>query len=62
MVDIGLAQSKSAARRLVGQGAVRVNDTRIETIDYSLTGNDFAEAAATLRAGKKKIHRLVLDA
>ncbi len=62
MVDIGLAQSKSAARRLVGQGAVRVNDTRIETIDYSLTGNDFAESAATLRAGKKKIHRLVLDA
>ena len=62
MVDTGLAQSKSAARRLVGQGAVRVNDTRIEAIDYHLKGEDFTDSAATLRAGKKKVHRLVLDA
>jgi len=60
LVDTGLAQSKSAARRLVGQGAVRVNDTRIQEIDYSVTGGDFTDSALTLRAGKKKVHRLIL--
>lgn len=36
MVGLGLAKSKSAARRLIQQGGVRLNDNKIDDIDLAL--------------------------
>jgi tyrosyl-tRNA synthetase len=55
----GLAASKSAARRLVEQGGVRLGDRKIATIDDTLTSAEIA-AGVLLHAGKKSVRRLVL--
>jgi tyrosyl-tRNA synthetase len=59
LAESGLAPSKSAARRLVEQGGVRVGDRKIATIDDVLTAQDVPEAGALLHAGKKHVRRLV---
>jgi tyrosyl-tRNA synthetase len=59
LAESGLAPSKSAARRLVEQGGVRVGDRKITTIDDVLTPLDVPEAGTLLHAGKKHVRRLV---
>jgi len=57
----GLAASKGEARRLVQQGGAVVNDKRIddEKAVVDETSLD-ADGALTLRAGKKRVFRLVV--
>ncbi len=50
-----LARSKSQARRLVQQGAVRLDGERIKTIDVDITVED----EAVLQVGKRRFLRLV---
>ncbi|MFW6115506.1 MAG: S4 domain-containing protein, partial [Chloroflexota bacterium] len=50
-----LARSKSQARRLVQQGAVRLDGEKIEDIDTELV----VEGEAVLRIGKRRFLRLV---
>ncbi len=57
MVRGELAASKSAARRLVKQGAVRVDENRIEDERAMITAAAFNTDAITVRVGKKKVHR-----
>jgi tyrosyl-tRNA synthetase len=54
----GLAASKSAARRLVEQGGVRVGDRKVASIDEVVRAADVGEGAL-LHAGKKNIRRIV---
>ncbi|MFZ5482377.1 MAG: tyrosine--tRNA ligase [Myxococcota bacterium] len=54
LVESKLATSKSEARRLVDQGGVTFDDTRIDTQDASVTH------PGVLRAGKKKAVRVCL--
>jgi len=61
MVETGLAGSKKAARRLVDQGAVQINVEKIADSAYLLSASDFKDSALTVRAGKKKVHRVVLS-
>jgi tyrosyl-tRNA synthetase len=58
-VETGLAASKSAARRLIQQGGARVNDTRLDSSEALLTTADLHDGMITLRAGKKRYHRVV---
>ena len=60
MVQVGFDKSKGAARRLINQGAVRINDVKITDGAYALSEADFQDGAMTLRSGKKKVHRVVL--
>jgi tyrosyl-tRNA synthetase len=62
LVEVGLCDSKSAARRLVEQGGARLGERRIEGIADRLAESDLAGGSVLLRAGKKKIHRLALPA
>jgi tyrosyl-tRNA synthetase len=55
----GLAASKSAARRLVEQGGVKLGDRKIASVDDALTPAEIA-AGVLIHAGKKHIRRLVL--
>ncbi|MEL6758856.1 MAG: tyrosine--tRNA ligase [Myxococcota bacterium] len=57
MVRGELAASKSAARRLVKQGAVRVDENRIEDERAMIPAAAFDADAITVRVGKKKVHR-----
>ncbi|MDF1500667.1 MAG: tyrosine--tRNA ligase [Anaerolineales bacterium] len=55
MVDSGLVESKSQARRLVDQNGVRLNGEVVEDPNFNL---DFQEAAV-LQVGKRRFARLV---
>ncbi len=56
IVRVGAANSKSQARRLVTQGAVRINDTRIDdgVADATFTDGDI------LHIGKKHTYKLII--
>ncbi len=58
--EVGLANSRSEARRLVQQGGAYINEKQYRAIDM-LVNADLLEAdALMLRAGKKRYHRIVL--
>ena len=61
LAEVGLAKSKSEARRLIQQGGVRINDDRIEDVEQNITTDHFTDNAALLRVGKKKYHRVVVE-
>lgn len=56
--EVGLAQSGSAARRLIAQGGAYLNGNRIESIDYIINAGDIENEEILLKAGKKKIHKI----
>jgi tyrosyl-tRNA synthetase len=58
--EVGLARSKSEARRLLQQGGMYVNDQRVESLEHLLGEADLTPDGILLRAGKKKYHRVVL--
>jgi tyrosyl-tRNA synthetase len=56
----GLAASKSEARRLVQQGGAVVNDRKVEDEKASIDASWLdAEGALLLRAGKKRVFRII---
>ena len=63
IVDIlaasGLAASKSAARRLIEQGGVRLGDRKISELDDTLHAGEIVGDGVLLHAGKKSVRRLV---
>ena len=54
LVTSGMAPSKSEGRRLVQQGGVRLDDTRVENIDADVT----VDGNAVLQVGKRRFLRL----
>jgi len=60
LADTGLASSKNEARRLIRQNAVKLDDAKQTDEKYVVTRDDFVDGRLTLRAGKKKVHRVVL--
>ena len=59
---VGLADSGGAARRLINQGGAYINGTRIETLDYTVTPADVDDGVIMLRSGKKKYHKIIVNA
>lgn len=58
---VKLADSKSAARRLLEQGGVYVNNVRVDRPDRALGPTDLAtESMLVLRTGKKSYHILLI--
>jgi tyrosyl-tRNA synthetase len=58
--EVGLTPSRREAKRLVEQGGLYVNDERIDTVERLLTVKDLGpDGGMLLKAGKKKIHRVV---
>ena len=54
----GLTESNGAARRLIKQGAAKVNDTPVSDQNASLSADDLVDGTIKLSAGKKR-HALV---
>jgi tyrosyl-tRNA synthetase len=59
-VEAGLAASKSEARRLVQQGGASINGRKLEEDSGILSLGDLAEGAMLLKAGKKRICRVLV--
>jgi tyrosyl-tRNA synthetase len=59
--EVGLTRSRGEARRMLQQGGLYVNDDRVTAADRVLTQADLQPDGIMLRAGKKKIHRLVFE-
>ncbi len=57
--ETGLCESRGAARRLFSQGGGYVNEERVDAFDRPVTEADVRDGAVTLRAGKKRYHRVV---
>lgn len=54
LCNVGLAKSKSEARRAISDGGVYVNNRRMASVDVRLTPSDLAgESIIVLRKGKK---------
>jgi len=60
-VEVGLCESKSAARRLIQQGGAYVNDERVQEFDYKIGLAQVEAEGILLKAGKKKIHRIRIE-
>ncbi|MCD6224732.1 MAG: tyrosine--tRNA ligase [Deltaproteobacteria bacterium] len=56
--DVGLADTKSASRRLIKQGGAYINGQRIDHFDHLISDNDIKGMEILLRAGKKRFHIL----
>lgn len=61
MVKCGLAPSKAEARRLVQQGGVEVNGTKVADIAQSFPADAFSGDGLMIKKGKKVFHRAVMQ-
>ncbi len=59
--EVGLTPSRGEAKRLIKQGGLYVNDERIDSLERMLTLKDIGPNGMLLKAGKKKIHRVIAD-
>ena len=59
IVETGIAPSKGQAKTLISQGAISLNDEKINDISYCLTEEDFKDGYAILRKGKKVYQKLI---
>ncbi|MCC6850314.1 MAG: tyrosine--tRNA ligase [Deltaproteobacteria bacterium] len=61
LADAGLAKSNSEARRLISQGAVRINGVRVSSERYSWKSSDRAEGGAdrvlVVEVGKRRVRK-----
>jgi tyrosyl-tRNA synthetase len=57
----GLAVSKSAARRLVEQGGVRLGQRKVTFVDDLVRAEEIAVDGTLLYAGKKHVRRIVVE-
>jgi tyrosyl-tRNA synthetase len=62
IVVAGLAASKSAARRLIEQGGVKIDERKVLNIDETLRDAEISRGAVLIHVGKKHIRRLVFMA
>lgn len=61
MITANLIPSKGEGRRLITQGGVSINDNKIESIDATITEDDFVENSIIIKKGKKTYHRVVIE-
>jgi len=59
--EIGLCDSKTAAKRLIKQGGAYINNERVNEIDVKIERGHFINNELKLRAGKKKYHLISLQ-
>ena len=56
LVENNFSASKSEAKRLIAQGAVKIDNQKVTDVNYSLTANDKGKI---LQAGKRKFAKIV---
>jgi tyrosyl-tRNA synthetase len=61
LVDAGLAKSKGEARRLIRQGGIKINGTKVDDEARQLIGDDVQDEKIALQAGKKRHHHVKIE-
>ncbi|MBI3179838.1 MAG: tyrosine--tRNA ligase [Deltaproteobacteria bacterium] len=61
LVNTGLARSKNEARRLIRQQAIYLNDAAARDENHMVTAADFKKRQLLVRAGKKRVHRVLVS-
>lgn len=61
LMEIGLASSRSEARRLVQQGGISIGEVKIDAIDHQITLGHFENGQMIVKKGKKAYHRVTLS-
>lgn len=62
LINLGFADSKSAARRLIDQGGVQINNKKLDDVKYNINCTDFDEQGTILiKAGKKRFGKVILS-
>ena len=61
LVDTGLCDSTSAARRAIGEGGVYVNNVKIDSQDALLDAHVLPSRMAVLRRGKKTLAGIFVE-
>ena len=59
--DAGLVSSNGEARRLIKQGGLYIEDSRIETPDMNIDESFLKDESLMLRSGKKKYKKVVFQ-
>lgn len=59
-VFTGLVPSKGEGRRLINQGGLTINDEKVDSIDLTITLEDFKDGTLMMKKGKKTYHRVVI--
>lgn len=62
LVMTGLAPSKGEARRLITQGGVLVEDSKVESIELVIGISDLKDEKLMIKKGKKTYHRIKVKA
>jgi len=57
--EVGLTPSRGEAKRLIAQGGLTINEERIDGLTRMITLKDLGPDGLLLKAGKKKIHRVI---
>ena len=58
--EVGLTPSRKEAKRMIEQGGLYVNDERVDSVERLVTLKDLGpDGGLLLKAGKKKVHRVV---
>jgi len=58
--EVGLTPSRKEAKRMIEQGGLYVNDERVDSVDRLVSVKDLGPGGdIILKAGKKKVHRIV---
>ncbi|MBM3310697.1 MAG: tyrosine--tRNA ligase [Candidatus Aminicenantes bacterium] len=58
-VEVGLTSSRGEAKRLIKQGGLYLNDERVDSLERLVTLKDVGGEGLLLKAGKKKIRRIL---
>lgn len=60
LLKAGLIPSKGEGRRLVSQGGIYLDESRLESFERIITVQDFKDGVLIIKKGKKTFHRIVL--
>ncbi|MDW7759757.1 MAG: tyrosine--tRNA ligase [Acidobacteriota bacterium] len=59
IVESGLTSSRGEAKRLIQQGGITAGETRVDALDRVFTDAEIGPEGILLRAGKKKVRRIL---
>lgn len=60
MTKLGLLKTKSEGRRLIQQGGLSLNDSKVNDYALVINKNSFINGAIMIKQGKKKFNRIIL--
>lgn len=61
IISTDLVDSKSEIRRLIEQGGISINKTKITSVDFVITTNLFVNNCLVLQRGKKSFTKIIID-